>query len=132
MALNWMSVSANMLIIFSSSVKCFSFSGVLKISLNRTLKIYELLQPIQAAAQRMLEKIAFGLGDSEDNEKLLKQKTKPPKNKPSLNCVVEWTTGPGYGNNFTRKPSHHLSLLVCIVQQKMDEYFLCVGGEQEL
>lgn len=93
---------------------------MLKISLNRTLQIYELLpQPMQAVVWRMLEKIAFGLRDTEDNEKLLKKKKKS-----SLHFVVERTTGPGYGNRPTQKPGQHLSLSICIVQWKMNKYFL--------
>lgn len=77
----------------------------------------------------MLEKIAFGLRDTEDNEKLLFKKIK----KSSLHFVVERTTGPGYGNRPTQKPSQHLSLSICIFQWKMNEYFLrCWWGTKSV
>lgn len=72
MALNWKSVLANVLLFFFPPLlNCFSFA--LEISLNRTLQIYELLpQAMRVVVQRMLEKIAFGPRDAEDNKEILK------------------------------------------------------------
>lgn len=75
----------------------------------------------------MLEKIAFGLRATEDNEKFL---LKNP-NQSSLRFIVEQTIGPGYGNHPTQKPSQHLMLTDLYCAEKDEPLFseaLAMGG----
>lgn len=90
MALNWKSVSANMLIIFSSSVKCFSFSGVLKISLNRTLKYMNFYHnPFRQQHEECWRKLLLAWGTQKTMRSFWNKKQNPQKT--NLVRIVLWS-----------------------------------------